>query len=81
MKEKPDVVILDPPRSGMSLAAMKTLEKAGPDRIVYISCNPETQARDIRQISRTYRIKKIVPVDMFCQTEHVETVCLLSQMR
>ena len=77
MNEKPDVVILDPPRSGMSLAAMKALEKAGPDKIVYISCNPETQARDIRQISRTYRIGKIVPVDMFCQTEHVETICFL----
>lgn len=79
MKEKPDVVILDPPRSGMSLAAMKALEKAGPKKIVYISCNPETQARDIRQISRSYKIRKIVPVDMFCQTEHVETVVLLTR--
>ena len=61
----------------MTLRAMKALEKAGPDKIVYISCNPETQARDIRQISRSYHIGKIVPVDMFCQTEHVETICLL----
>ncbi len=78
--DTPDVVFLDPPRNGMSEAFMQSLEKLGPKKIVYISCNPETQASDIAFL-KNYTIKEIQPVDQFPFTRHVETVCLLSNRK
>lgn len=73
-----DVVILDPPRSGMGEDTMRAIRNMMPDRIVYVSCNPVTQAEDLRTLKGIYNIQKIVPVDMFPFTKHVETVCLLT---
>ena len=76
--DKYDVVIMDPPRAGASLDFLKSLVFLSPEKIVYISCNPETQARDLSYLTRKgYKVRKIQPVDMFPHTEHVETVALL----
>ena len=76
--ENYDVVIMDPPRAGASLDFLKCLVTLSPQKIVYISCNPETQSRDFSYLTRKgYKVKKIQPVDMFPHTEHVETVALL----
>jgi 23S rRNA (uracil1939-C5)-methyltransferase len=73
----PDVVITDPPRSGMHEKVIKTLCGLGPLRIIYVSCNPATQARDLAMLSGHYRFIESRPVDMFPQTQHVENVSLL----
>lgn len=76
--EKFDIVIMDPPRAGASLDFLKSLVLLSPEKVVYISCNPETQSRDLAFLTRNgYKATKIQPVDMFPHTEHVETVCLL----
>ncbi len=78
MKEAPDVVFLDPPRSGFTRPFVSALTKLKPKKIIYVSCNPKTQARDTAQMEREgYQILKIIPVDMFPHTDHVETVCCL----
>lgn len=74
----PDVVITDPPRAGMHNDVVRSVMAANPRRIVYISCNPATQARDISVLSERYTVEKIQPVDMFPQTHHVENVALLN---
>ena len=74
---KPDVVITDPPRAGMDEAVVRTLMEAAPKRIVYVSCNPATQARDLAILSEKYRISVVQPVDMFPHTHHVENVVRL----
>lgn len=74
---KPDVIITDPPRAGMHEDVVKTILTAAPEKIVYVSCNPATQARDLAMMMEQYRIVKIQPVDMFPQTAHVENVVLL----
>lgn len=74
---KPDVIITDPPRAGMHEAVVKRLCEILPDRIVYVSCNPATQARDIAILSEKYAVEKIQSVDMFPHTSHVENVALL----
>lgn len=74
---KPDVVITDPPRAGMHENVLQQLLLAAPEKIVYVSCNPATQARDVTFLSSAYEVKKIQPVDMFPQTHHVENVMLL----
>lgn len=74
---RPDVVITDPPRDGMHADVVATLLKAAPQRIVYVSCNPATQARDLGLMSDAYRIVKSKAVDMFPHTHHVENVVLL----
>lgn len=71
---KPDVVITDPPRAGMHEDVTRMLLKASPKRIVYVSCNPATQARDLKILDERYRITAVQPVDMFPQTMHVENV-------
>ena len=76
---KPDIVISDPPRSGMHPKVIKQLLKIKPKRIVYISCNSATQARDIALMSETYSLIKSQPIDMFPQTHHVENVALLEE--
>jgi 23S rRNA (uracil1939-C5)-methyltransferase len=73
----PDVVITDPPRSGMHEDVIRQLMEVGADRIVYVSCNPATQARDIQMMETTYEVAAIQPVDMFPHTHHVENVVLL----
>lgn len=73
----PRVVITDPPRAGMHNDVIRSVMQANPQKIVYISCNPATQARDISMLSEKYRVEKIQPVDMFPQTHHVENVALL----
>lgn len=78
---KPDVVILDPPRRGCAPALLEWLSALEPQRIVYISCNPETLARDVKQlIEKGYAMGTVYPFDLFCRTGHVETVCLLSKL-
>lgn len=78
--ERADVVFMDPPRAGSDEAFLSSLEKLGPRRIVYISCNPETLARDLKWLKRRgYEAKRAVPVDMFGWTGHVETVALLTR--
>ncbi len=71
---RPDVIITDPPRAGMHEDVCRMILKAEPQRIVYVSCNPATQARDIKILSEKYTIEKIQPVDMFPHTMHVENV-------
>ncbi len=80
-KEKADVLFMDPPRSGSSPAFFKAVRKLLPKRIVYISCNPDTLARDLNTLGNAYRLEKVQPVDMFCQSHHVESVCLLSKVQ
>ncbi|MDP4190713.1 MAG: 23S rRNA (uracil(1939)-C(5))-methyltransferase RlmD [Bacteroidota bacterium] len=76
----PDVVILDPPRSGMNPVTVKDVVKLDPERIVYVSCNPATQVRDIKMFNEEgYRLVKIKPVDMFPHTYHIENVALLEK--
>lgn len=74
---RPDVIVTDPPRAGMHEDVIKSIRKAAPEKIVYVSCNPSTQARDLQLLSDDFRIEKIQPVDMFPHTSHVENVTLL----
>jgi len=75
----PDVLITDPPRNGMHEDVVKAILLAGPSKIVYVSCNPATQARDVNLLSESYRMTKCQPVDMFPYTHHVENVALLER--
>jgi 23S rRNA (uracil1939-C5)-methyltransferase len=74
---QPDVIITDPPRAGMHPDVIKTILNAAPKRIVYVSCNPATQARDLQLMDADYRVVAVQPVDMFPFTMHVETVASL----
>ncbi len=74
---KPDVIITDPPRAGMHGDVIDTILYANPKRIVYVSCNPSTQARDLALFDKQYAVKAVQPVDMFPHTHHVENVVLL----
>ena len=76
---RPDVVITDPPRAGMHPDVIKHLLAAAPERIVYVSCNPATQARDLKMLSEAYTVVTAVPVDMFPHTHHIECVALLQR--
>ena len=79
--EKIDAVIMDPPRAGSDEAFLHSMCQLNPEKIVYISCNMETQARDLEYLVKNgYKVKGIQPVDMFPQTGHVETVCLMSKV-
>ena len=75
----PDVIITDPPRAGMHTDVIDTILFAAPRRIVYVSCNPATQARDLQLLDGAYRVVAVQPVDMFPQTHHVENVVLLGR--
>ncbi|MBC2888497.1 23S rRNA (uracil(1939)-C(5))-methyltransferase RlmD [Gordonibacter massiliensis (ex Traore et al. 2017)] len=78
--ERPDVVLMDPPRAGSSEEFLESLAACAPMRVVYISCNPETQARDVRHLERRgYRLRVLQPVDMFPHTDHIETIALLQR--
>jgi 23S rRNA (uracil1939-C5)-methyltransferase len=76
---RPDVLITDPPRAGMHEDVTKTILLAAPRRIVYVSCNPATQARDLNLLDPDYRVLRVQPVDMFPHTHHVENVVLLER--
>ena len=78
--QKADVVLMDPPRSGSTKQFLASLVKLNPSRVVYVSCGPDTLARDLKYLTNAgYKVEKIQPVDMFPFTEHVETICLLSK--
>jgi 23S rRNA (uracil1939-C5)-methyltransferase len=76
---KPDVIITDPPRAGMHDKVIEQILTIGPDRIIYISCNPATQARDVSLLAGNYTVEIIQPIDMFPHTHHVENVMLLKR--
>ena len=76
---KPDVIITDPPRAGMHADVVNVILEAAPKRIVYVSCNPATQARDIALLDQGYRVTAVQPVDMFPHTQHVEVVTVLEK--
>lgn len=73
----PNVIVLDPPRAGIHPSVAKVIAQAAPEKIVYVSCNPATQARDIELIGDQYQITKVQPVDMFPHTHHLENVVLM----
>ena len=77
---RPDLVILDPPRAGIHPDVAKVLLEAAPERMVYVSCNPASQARDLAILSEKYRITAVQPVDMFPHTHHVENVVALERI-
>ena len=76
---QPDVIITDPPRAGMHADVVKVILNASPKRIVYVSCNPATQARDLQLMDADYKVAAVQPVDMFPHTPHVENVVLLER--
>ena len=76
--QKADVVFMDPPREGSTPAFIESVARMAPKRVVYVSCNPETLARDLALLTKKgYRVESSTPVDMFPQTEHIEVVCQL----
>jgi 23S rRNA (uracil1939-C5)-methyltransferase len=78
--QKPDVLITDPPRSGMHPRVLEEIMKLGVPKIVYVSCNPATQARDVKVLcEKNYRIAGLQPVDMFPHTYHIENIALLER--
>ena len=76
---RPDIIITDPPRAGMHPDVVQTILRARPERIVYVSCNPATQARDLQELCQDYDLRVVQPVDMFPHTPHVENVVLLTR--
>lgn len=76
---RPDVIITDPPRAGMHEDVVNTILFAEPQKIVYVSCNPATQARDLNLLDEKYKVTRVQPVDMFPHTQHVENVVLLEK--
>lgn len=76
---RPDVIITDPPRAGMHPDVVQTIIRTAPRRIVYVSCNPATQARDLALLDQYYKVEAVQPVDMFPHTPHVENVVLLDK--
>ena len=75
---RPDVIITDPPRSGMHENVIKQILRIEPAKVVYVSCNPATQARDIAMMCEKYEVTAVQPVDMFPHTHHVENIALLT---
>ena len=76
-KIKPDVVFVDPPRKGLDKISIANLLKVKPEKLIYISCNPSSLVRDLKDLEEKYEIKSITPVDLFPFTSHVECVCVL----
>jgi 23S rRNA (uracil1939-C5)-methyltransferase len=75
----PDVIITDPPRDGMHKDVVEQILKIAPEKVVYVSCNSATQARDLALMDAQYKVSRVRPVDMFPQTHHVENVVLLEK--
>uniref|UniRef100_UPI002620075A 23S rRNA (uracil(1939)-C(5))-methyltransferase RlmD n=1 Tax=uncultured Flavobacterium sp. TaxID=165435 RepID=UPI002620075A len=78
---KPNVIITDPPRDGMHAAVVEQIMKIAPEKVVYVSCNSATQARDLALMDSLYKVTRVRPVDMFPQTHHVENVVLLEKKK
>ena len=79
---KPDVIVVDPPRKGCDHKLLETIVEMNPERVVYVSCDSATLARDVKWLSENgYKLKEVTPCDMFGQTTHVETVVLLPQLK
>jgi 23S rRNA (uracil1939-C5)-methyltransferase len=76
---KPNTIITDPPRSGMHPKVVDQILKINPEKVIYVSCNPATQARDISILDSEYKIERVQPIDMFPHTQHVENVVLLTK--
>jgi len=80
--KKPDIIIIDPPRAGMHKKTISDIIKKSPKKIIYISCNPSTQARDIKEFSdNNYKLKRVLPLDMFPHTPHVENIAVLKKIK
>ncbi|NNL82841.1 MAG: 23S rRNA (uracil-5-)-methyltransferase RumA, partial [Winogradskyella sp.] len=77
----PDLIITDPPRDGMHKDVVAQILNIAPNKVVYVSCNSATQARDLALMKDHYSIEKVQPVDMFPQTHHVENVVLLKKLK
>jgi len=78
--QKPDIIIIDPPRAGMHKKTILDIIEKEPKKLIYISCNPGTQARDIKELSQNnYKLKKVLPLDMFPHTPHVENIAILEK--
>jgi 23S rRNA (uracil1939-C5)-methyltransferase len=75
--QRPDIVVTDPPRAGMHEKVVEQLLNMQPRKIIYVSCNPATQARDLQMLSARYRVGRIQPVDMFPHTQHIENIAEL----
>ena len=76
---KPDIIITDPPRAGMHTSVVNGILNAKPEKIIYVSCNPSTQARDISLLNSSYKVIAVQPVDMFPHTHHVENIVVLGK--
>jgi len=76
---QPDVIITDPPRDGMHKDVVEQILRIAPEKVVYVSCNSATQARDLALMDEKYKVVRVRPVDMFPQTHHVENVVLLEK--
>lgn len=79
-EKTPDVLVVDPPRTGLDTPMKETLRQSGIPRVIYVSCNPSTLAKDIRDLSGEYVLRQVVPVDMFSQTPNIESISLLERM-
>ena len=77
--QRPDIMIIDPPRSGMHKDVVKTVLDIAPNRIVYVSCNPATLARDLGMMKAVYRVAEVQPIDMFPHTFHIEAVARMEK--
>ncbi|MFJ5622959.1 23S rRNA (uracil(1939)-C(5))-methyltransferase RlmD [Peribacillus loiseleuriae] len=78
---RPDVIVVDPPRTGCDQALLRTIMKVKPKKIVYVSCNPSTLAKDLQELSKLYKVESMQPVDMFPQTSHVECCALIELIK
>ena len=76
----PQALVLDPPRAGVEEEALQSILESLPERITYVSCNPSTLARDLKVLGQKYRVEKVIPVDMFPRTAHVETIALIQKI-
>ena len=79
IKFNPNKIIVDPPRAGLDKKVIDDIIRINPERLVYVSCDPITLARDLNILKEKYNVNKIIPVDMFPRTYHVETVCVLER--
>ena len=78
-RERPSLVTVDPPRAGLSRQMRRELTDLAPERILYVSCNPQTLARDVRELTEAgYAVARVVPVNMFPATKHIETIAELT---
>jgi 23S rRNA (uracil1939-C5)-methyltransferase len=81
IREKPDLLVIDPPRAGMHKNVVAQVLSMAPEKIVYVSCNPSTLARDLAILADTYRVDRVQPVDLFPHTYHIESVARLTRKR